>query len=199
MPHYLQDQVYRCHAWLASSRWDETRAVTIGAAFLGEPRLAEPVTGIGFEIERGHVAQDQRGRSERRVPAHAAANRCRHDGSAWTGSRRLSVAWQAGPIPASASTRSESNLLAGSMIHANTRSRNTSSPPVATVKPSVSQARHNASHTCSIREDTISNAPEATTTSRPRSNSSCARGRAASGCVVDVAVEGEGCLVAVVE
>src|SRR6516165_6432807 len=34
--------VYRCHAWLASSRWDETRAVTIGAAFLGEPRLAEP-------------------------------------------------------------------------------------------------------------------------------------------------------------
>ena len=30
MPPYLQDQVYRCHAWPASSRWDETRALTIG-------------------------------------------------------------------------------------------------------------------------------------------------------------------------
>ena len=33
-------------------------------AFLGEPRLAEPVTGVGLEVQRGHVVEHQRGRSQ---------------------------------------------------------------------------------------------------------------------------------------
>ena len=36
-------------------------------SFLGEPRLAEPVTAIGLEVQRRHVIQDQGCRSERRV------------------------------------------------------------------------------------------------------------------------------------
>ena len=44
-------------------------------------------------------------------------------------------------------TRNASNLLVGSEIRANTRSRNTSSPPAASSsKPNLSYARHNASH-----------------------------------------------------
>ena len=34
------------------------------AAFLGEPRLAESVPGIGLEIQRGDVVKDQAGRAQ---------------------------------------------------------------------------------------------------------------------------------------
>jgi len=47
---------------------------------------------------------------------------CRQESFAYTGSRRFSVAYDAGVTPASSSTRSESSLLTGSMIRASTKS-----------------------------------------------------------------------------
>jgi len=63
---------------------------------------------------------------------------CRQESFAYTGSRRFSVAYDAGATPASSSTRSESSLLTGSMIRASTKSRNTSSPPLAAPRPRTS-------------------------------------------------------------
>ena len=65
-----------------------------------------------------------------------------------TGSRRFSIRYETGADPRSrTATRNASNLLVGSEIRANTRSRNTSSPPAASSsKPYLSYARHNASH-----------------------------------------------------
>ena len=61
--------------------------------------------------------------------------------------------------PAPASTRSESCLLAGSMIRASTSCRNTSSPLVAGPKPGTSQAWPRASSKCPIRDEAISSGP----------------------------------------
>jgi len=52
-------------------------------------------------------------------------------------SRRLTVAYDGAAVPASSSTRSESSLLTGSMTLAATSSRNTSSPPATSSRPST--------------------------------------------------------------
>jgi hypothetical protein len=72
------------------------------------------------------------------------------------------------PIPVS--TRSESSLLVGSMIRVNTGSRNTSSPPVASAKPSPSK-RGTTRPTGVPSATTRCNGPEEAAASRPRSNS----------------------------
>ena len=49
------------------------------AAFLGEPRLAEPVTGVGLEVQRGHVVEHQRRRAQpRRAPRTPRRACCRN-------------------------------------------------------------------------------------------------------------------------
>ena len=69
--------------------------------------------------------------------AQAAASLARHASVAYVGRRRLSVAYEADPTPASDSTRTLSSLLVGSMIRASTSCQNTSSRPVACSNPST--------------------------------------------------------------
>jgi hypothetical protein len=69
--------------------------------------------------------------------AHAADNAWRITGLAMNGRRRLTVRSDTDSTPFSASTRKASALLVGSMILANTRSRNTSSPSSARSNPSA--------------------------------------------------------------
>jgi hypothetical protein len=40
------------------------RDLGLQPALLGEPRLAEPVPGVGLEVERADVVEDQAGRAE---------------------------------------------------------------------------------------------------------------------------------------
>src|SRR5215471_2553141 len=128
---------------------------------LREPRLPEPVPGIGLEIQGGHVEEHQARRSQ---PGMGGAARgdllppgaLRH---AYTGRRRFRVRQDAAATPASPSTRSESSLLTGSMIRASTRSRNTSSPPLARSKPSTAKACDRASSRQSIRDAVIGSGP----------------------------------------
>jgi len=65
-----------------------------------------------------------------------ADNAWRRGCLAIAGRRRFAVGYEAGSTPVSAGTRNESCLLVGSMILANTRSRNNSSPPAAWSNPS---------------------------------------------------------------
>lgn len=68
----------------------------------------------------------------RACAAHAAESCCRHSIFAYPARRRFTVGYDAGTSPASSRTRPASSLLVGSISRANTRSRNTTSPPVAT-------------------------------------------------------------------
>jgi len=83
------------------------------------------------------------------------------------------VAYDAEAAPTSLSTRSASTLLVGSMIRANTRSRNTLSPLVADSNPKIRYAAHSASHKWLICEDRIGNVPGSRLPEIPRSNSVC--------------------------
>ena len=115
------------------------RDLRVQAAFLGESGLAEPVTGIGFEVQRGHVVEHQ-----------ATPDPTRHEQHMLSKVLAGSRVWRtpavggsasdttAAATPVSSSTRSESALLVGSMIRANTNWRNTSSPPAAASNPSTS-------------------------------------------------------------
>jgi hypothetical protein len=75
--------------------------------------------------------------------------------------------------PTSLSTRSASILQVGSMIRANTRSRNTLSPLVADSNPKIRYAAHSPSHRWVICEDMIGNVPGSTPPDSPRSSSVC--------------------------
>ena len=68
-------------------------------------------------------------------------------------------------------TRNRLALLVGSIIRANTTSRNTSSAPAAASKPSTASARHKATHRCAGRDDVIGNGSEPACAATPRSSS----------------------------
>src|SRR5262249_21572298 len=67
-------------------------------ALLGEPRLAEPVALVGLEIQSADVVEHQAGRAE---PGGPGADRRRHSRCAYSGRRRLTVAYDARDTPAS--------------------------------------------------------------------------------------------------
>jgi hypothetical protein len=91
--------------------------------------------------------------------AHAADSVCRQESFAYARRRRQTVGYEAGATPTSSSTRPLSSLLAGSMIRASARSRNTSSPPAAASSPSIRYACSGASSRCPIRDEEIGSGP----------------------------------------
>ena len=100
-------------------------------------RNPSPVSVSKYSVR--HVVEHQRRRPERGVRG-ARRRQCLARQQVWrtpAGDGSASR-YDGRSTPASASTRSESTLLVGSMIRASTSSRNTSSPPVAASKPSTS-------------------------------------------------------------
>jgi hypothetical protein len=88
-----------------------------------------------------------------------AGSRCRPCSCAYSGWRRLTVAYHTGVTPASSRTRRLSSLLTSSITRAGTRCRNTSSLSAAAASPSTRHARSRASSRCPIREDVIGSGP----------------------------------------
>lgn len=108
----------------------------VQATFLLEPGLAEPVGGIGLEIRRAHVVEHQRRRAQ---PGMLSARRRQCLAHRAFGEHRQATRYGAvGDRLDAGLTRNESALLVGSMTLANTRFRNTSSPPAAWSNPSAS-------------------------------------------------------------
>jgi hypothetical protein len=101
-----------------------------------------------------------------------AGSRCRPCSCAYSGRRRLTVAYHADVTPASSRTRRLSGLLTSSITRAGTRCRNTSSLSAAAASPSTRHARSRASSRCPVREDVIGSGPPPAG-SRPRPSSSC--------------------------
>jgi hypothetical protein len=134
-------------------------------------RNPSPWSASKYRVDTSYETSDAG--PSRACAAQASDSRCRHGSCAQTGRRRLSVGYDGAGAPASSRTRSESCLLAGSMIRASTSCPNTSSCPVACGNPSASYARHRASHRCPIREEAISSGPDGPGPSRPRSSSAC--------------------------